>query len=293
MSTHTTHTEVSETYFCTITCYKWLPLFEEANAYQSVYNWFDHLKKDGCKILAYVIMPNHLHCLLFPANKKKLLNKLLGEGKTFMAYNIARNLYKQSKYGLLKELTNGVQENEKKIGKKHQVFRLSFDARICFDEKMIEQRLDYIHYNPISGKWNLADNFVEYYHSSAAFYEDGTENEYVTHYKDVYVVGTASESLAGDSEGGNEVRKKKQKQIVEFDGLLASEFLAGDSEGGEETERGGEYIGLIGLPCPPDQNHTKWTLIIVYSKKKIIILLMSKFGYKLEPKNNPKLNATI
>ena len=43
MSLHTQHKENSEVYFCTVTCYKWLPLFEEAQTYYSVYRWFDHL----------------------------------------------------------------------------------------------------------------------------------------------------------------------------------------------------------------------------------------------------------
>lgn len=29
------------TYFTTFTCTNWLPLFEKANAYSSVYKWFD------------------------------------------------------------------------------------------------------------------------------------------------------------------------------------------------------------------------------------------------------------
>jgi len=31
------------TYFITFTCSNWLPLFEQANAYDSVYNWFNCL----------------------------------------------------------------------------------------------------------------------------------------------------------------------------------------------------------------------------------------------------------
>lgn len=91
---------------------------------------------------------------------------------------------------LLNVLAEGVQENEKRSGKKHQVFRLSFDARLCHSERMIEQKLDYlpvrqagIHHNPVNGKWSLAADFAEYHHSSATYYELGIENQYVTHYK--------------------------------------------------------------------------------------------------------------
>ena len=110
---------------------------------------------------------------------------LVGEGKRFMAYDIVNNLLKANKTGLLKVVKQGVNESELKVGKKHQVFELSFDARKCFDRQMVEQKLDYIHYNPVNGKWALVEDFVEYQHSSAAFYELGSKNKYVTHYRDV------------------------------------------------------------------------------------------------------------
>lgn len=185
MSTHTLKEEVNETYFCTITCYQWLSLCEEAKAHGAVYRWFEHLIKDKCYILGYVVMPNHIHVLLFPTNPEKPLNSLVSEGKRFMAYDIIGKLRKLGKSELLSHLANGVQENERRVGKKHQVFRLSFDGRKCFDEKMLEQKLDYIHHNPVKGKWNLVDDFTNYEHSSARFYEFGEENKYVTHYKEV------------------------------------------------------------------------------------------------------------
>jgi len=110
----------------------------------------------------------------------------VGEGKRFMAYDIVKKLKVQSKNALLKELEEGVEENERKKGKKHQVFRLSFDARKCFSEKMIEQKLSYIHHNPVSGKWNLVEDFATYEHSSAAFYELGKKAKFeIVHYKEL------------------------------------------------------------------------------------------------------------
>ncbi len=185
MSTHTLHSEINETYFCTLTCYKWKSLFEEANAYSAVYTWFEHLKRDNCHIIAYVIMPNHLHCLVTPTKPQKTLNKLVSEGKRFMAYAIVKNLIELRKWSILEELEAGVQESERRKSKKHQVFRLSFDARQCHSEKMLEQKLDYIHTNPVKGKWSLVDDFTDYPHSSASFYELQKGNKFITHYKDL------------------------------------------------------------------------------------------------------------
>jgi REP element-mobilizing transposase RayT len=186
LSLHRIHNESHEVYFCTITCYKWLPLIEEANAYGAVYRWFEHLKKDRCLVVGYVIMPNHFHVLLYPTHSGTSINKMVGECKRFMAYDIVQSLKKQNKHELLTELAAGVQPQEKRKGKLHQVFRLSFDARKCLTEKMVWQKLDYIHKNPVSGKWSLVNDFTKYPHSSAAFYELGAASAHsLVHYKDL------------------------------------------------------------------------------------------------------------
>ena len=52
------------------------------------------------------------------------------------------------------------------------------------DEKVLETKIDYIHRNPCMGKWNLADDYTLYKHSSASFYDNGVEKEFVTKYKE-------------------------------------------------------------------------------------------------------------
>jgi hypothetical protein len=51
---------------------------------------------------------------------------------------------------------------------------------------MVEQKLDYIHHNPVKGKWLLVDDFLKYPHSSASFYELGASSHaQLVHYKDL------------------------------------------------------------------------------------------------------------
>ena len=64
MSVRREITEYSGIYFITVTCARWLHLFEIGNAYEAVYKWFDHLKAQGHYIVGYVIMPNHIHVLI-------------------------------------------------------------------------------------------------------------------------------------------------------------------------------------------------------------------------------------
>ena len=37
--------------------------------------------------------------------------------------------------------------------------------------------LDYIHHNPVNGKWSLVEDYVDYPYSSARYYETGEQQE--------------------------------------------------------------------------------------------------------------------
>jgi len=71
-------------YYITFTCRQWLPLFEVVNAYELVYNWFNYLKANhSIKTTSYVVMPNHVHCILFFPNGNYDLSKIIANGKRF------------------------------------------------------------------------------------------------------------------------------------------------------------------------------------------------------------------
>jgi REP element-mobilizing transposase RayT len=79
-------------YFITFTCYKWLHLFKEANTYDTVYKWFHHLYNNRIYVTGYVIMPNHVHVLLYFPQMPGSLNSIVGNAKRFMAYEIIKRL---------------------------------------------------------------------------------------------------------------------------------------------------------------------------------------------------------
>jgi len=116
-------------------------------------------------------MPNRLHFICFAKEASPPLNNLMSGFKRFFAYDIVKRLESGGNSEILQKLKAGVAPNELMKGKKHQVFQPSFDAKECVDLKMLHQKLDYIHNNPVSGKWSLADDFTNYTHSSARFYE--------------------------------------------------------------------------------------------------------------------------
>ena len=49
----------------------------------------------------------------------------------------------------------------------------------------MEQKLSYIHTNPVQPHWNLCSDFVDYYYSSASFYETANSDfTFLKHYMD-------------------------------------------------------------------------------------------------------------
>jgi REP element-mobilizing transposase RayT len=179
--------ETDGTYFCTFTCHNWIPLIEMTGLYDHIYNWFDFMKKKfGNQVLGYVVMPNHIHFLIYLSERSISINKLISNGKRFMAYEIVKRLKEQNSHQILAELNASVDFNEAKKGKRHQIFEQSFDCKKCFTKKFIMQKIKYIHQNPLRGKWNLAETVIDYPHSSARFYETGEHSTYqVTSYNDL------------------------------------------------------------------------------------------------------------
>lgn len=72
-----------------------------ADAYDTVYKWFDHLLKNNIYVTGYAIMPNHVHVLLYFPQMPKSLNTIIGNAKRFMANEIITRLEERKKTNCL------------------------------------------------------------------------------------------------------------------------------------------------------------------------------------------------
>ncbi|MDQ3194511.1 MAG: hypothetical protein M3P82_05880 [Bacteroidota bacterium] len=72
-------------YYITFTCFQWISLFEITNFYNYIYRCFDILRSKKVYNSGYVIMPNHLHLLVFTDNTEEVIYNLIGETR-FMAF---------------------------------------------------------------------------------------------------------------------------------------------------------------------------------------------------------------
>ena len=130
-------------------------------------------------------MPNHVHLLLYFEKQEQSLNTVIGNGKHFIGYEIIRRLHKKKADAVLDMLNEGASMVERRRNKLHQLWQGTFDVKECWTEKFILQKLNYMHFNPCTKKWQLCEKYYDYLHSSAAYYELGKrDNPLLRDYRD-------------------------------------------------------------------------------------------------------------
>jgi REP element-mobilizing transposase RayT len=159
-------------YWITITCTMHLNLFDQTSSYSFICHQLNLLHNEGYGVTGFVIMPNHMHLLIYVPEKLEL-NKRIGTMKRFIAYELVKRLKLVNNIQTLELLESEVNQTDKSRGKRHDVFYSSFDARQILDEEMLLQKLNYAHQNPVAGKWNLAHTALDYHWSSCRYYELG------------------------------------------------------------------------------------------------------------------------
>jgi putative transposase len=179
MAVRTTFSDEDKLFYITFTCYDWLPLIDVTESYDLVYKWFEYLKTKNIEVIGYVIMPNHIHCMLNFPEKGFSLNKVISNAKRFMAYEIIKRLSANGEHELLHTLRSSLTGSRVMKGQQHSVFRDSFDAKAITSEKFLEQKMNYMHLNPVRGNYNLVEDWREYPHSSAGFYEYGKTGYFI------------------------------------------------------------------------------------------------------------------
>ena len=81
----------NNTYFITFTILDWKHIFTQDKYCQLVFKWFDYMrKKYDNKIYGYVIMPNHIHALIYLTDKSSHISKLIQNGATVYTHVMSK-----------------------------------------------------------------------------------------------------------------------------------------------------------------------------------------------------------
>jgi hypothetical protein len=91
---------------------------------------------------------------------------MMRDFKRHTARQIIRQLLAEDETDALKLLQRLNKDNRQD----YKVWEDQFDARDVFTPEFLQQKMDYIHYNPCRPQWKLVEQPEEYPWSSARFY---------------------------------------------------------------------------------------------------------------------------
>lgn len=164
--------------FFTATNLNWFCCLQNEHHKQIIIEAIRHrVKNNQLTVYAFVIMPNHIHCIW------QIQDQLSREDfqRDFMKFT-ARGILKfmlMNNDPLLPQLKVNAKDRQFQLWERNS---LSVDL---FTKEVFHQKLSYIHYNPLHPKWSLSVTPESYYYSSAAFYETGKNDfDFLTHYKE-------------------------------------------------------------------------------------------------------------
>lgn len=170
---------LDEVYFWTDTVKDWKKIFS-IDKYKIII--IDTLRelvsRKKITVYAFVIMPNHLHFIwqMCELNGKEMPNASFNK---FTSHQIFQDLKLQHPEILPHfKVTDGERN--------FQLWQRDPLAVLMDTSDKLEQKIEYIHENPLQGRWQLCENPEDYEWSSARFYETGIDNfGFLTDYRDI------------------------------------------------------------------------------------------------------------
>lgn len=138
-----------------------IPLIDSLNFYR-----YQH----QCKLLGYVIMPDHIHLMLWPQTEDGL-STFMRDFKKFTAVRLIRQAEAERKTDILTAFAEAGQETERSQNK---VWQDSYWDKNVYSERFLRQKLNYIQRNPLRSR--LVTDAAIYPYSSYRNYVAGDDS---------------------------------------------------------------------------------------------------------------------
>lgn len=170
--------QLGEVYFWTATIHQWKHLLKPNKYKQIIIDSLQNLvARKLITVYGYVIMPNHLH-LIWEMNGKNGKELPSASFLKWIAHQIRNDLEDHHPKVLEHFMVD-------MIDRRFEFWQRDSLALLLNGRKMCEQKLEYMHLNPLQAHWNLAVETHEYFWSSANYYENSVDDSGVlTHYMD-------------------------------------------------------------------------------------------------------------
>lgn len=143
-----------------------LPLFSKPEIVNYLINAIKyHQAENNLKVLAWCIMENHFHLIVEHQDLKTCMQSI----KSYTAKDILNYLKSKNSQLYLKQLAFSRKRSNK--GSVFQVWQEGYHPKQLFTEKMLNQKINYVHFNPVSRGY--VDKPKDWRYSSARDYLGG------------------------------------------------------------------------------------------------------------------------
>jgi putative transposase len=168
---------LNEVYFWTDTIKNWQKLLEhDTNKSILIECWKNLISREKIKLYAFVIMPNHIHAIWEMVDMN-------GKEMPYASFNKFTSHQFLEQVRLTPQIIPFKDEHDRE--RKHRFWQRDPLAVLMYSKSIVEQKIEYIHLNPLQEHWNLANKPENYRWSSARFYETGfDEFGIITNYRE-------------------------------------------------------------------------------------------------------------
>ena len=171
-------------YFITCTVVSWLPIFTRRGYCQIILDSLAYLRvAKRTQLNAFVIMPTHLHAILWPEEKVNL-SDVLRDFKRYTSRSISKEASRLGDQEFLDQFATARQQGRAQDISQYQVWQEGSHPEAIFGFDFARQKMDYIHDNPVRA--GLAETVLDWPYSSARAYYLGDETYPLT---DMLVTG--------------------------------------------------------------------------------------------------------
>jgi len=144
----------SKIYFVSFATILWIDLFTRTEYCDVIVDSLKYCQKEkGLIINAWIIMPSHLHLII--GTEEKAMQDILRDFKSFtsrvLKEKIRNNPQESRKKWLLNAFTKAGENNPN--NNKWQLWQQNNHPIELWDNKIIEQKLDYLHNNPVKERY--------------------------------------------------------------------------------------------------------------------------------------------
>ncbi|MDP4240962.1 MAG: transposase [Bacteroidota bacterium] len=162
-----------EVYFVTDTVVDWVDIFTRPVYRHIIIDSLQYCQKEkGLVIYAWVLMSNHMH-MIVGSNGENKVSDILRDFKKFTSKEILRILLVESTESRRDWMLNRFEyagKNDKKITN-YRFWQEGNDAQEIYLNDYFNQKLNYIHYNPV--KAEIVNREEDYRYSSAIDWAGG------------------------------------------------------------------------------------------------------------------------